>query len=156
MECLHSWLWYDVIWCITLFYLTHVMLSCYMKLVLTSDMVHYTILSHSRHVIMLHEIVINNMTIVFRSLYITYWTWSVYTHDYDMMWYGVLYYSISLASCYHATWNYCYYQVIWCIILFYLTLVMLSCYMKLLLTSDGALYYSISLTSCYHVTWNCY
>ena len=61
------------------------MLSRYMKLLLTSAMVHYTILSHTCHVIMLHEIVIHDMTIVFSSLYIIYWTWSVYTHDYDMM-----------------------------------------------------------------------
>ena len=55
--------WYDVIW---------------------HDMVYYIILSHLCHVIMLHNSDISSMTIVISSLYLIYWTWSVYTHNYDM------------------------------------------------------------------------
>ena len=34
---------------------------------------------------MFYYIVISSMTIVISSLYIIYWTWSVYTHNYDVI-----------------------------------------------------------------------
>ena len=53
------------------------------------------------HFIMLHNIDISSMTIVISSLYLIYWTLSVYTHNYDMIWYIILYYLTHvMLSCY--------------------------------------------------------